>query len=343
MEAVSICLHWFRAGAIFGLGLVCIREAPAQAVVPADPALPAYRPAAQVSGTVSAVTGMDSVEAMFGAWNEAFRKYHPGAEFTLAAKDTAPEERIALGPNTDEVFHPDNQAYEDRYGCEPFRIRICMGAFVLKSHVSAIGVFVNRGNPIKKLSLAQLDALYSNERRRGYPAEILTWGQLGLDGEWADRPVHIYGFYWRDDVTAYFRKLVMFDAPFKETYRVPGGDMGRRTPKVAQDIMAALAADPGGIAFANFSYQTGEVKALALSDSNGVVGQPALRDIAGGRYPLERYLYLYVNRPPGARLDPLVKEFLTFVLSRDGQALVAKDHYLPLTAEMAAAERAKLE
>lgn len=218
-----------------------------------------------------------------------------------------------------------------------------MGAHVLKSHVSAIGVFVNKGNPVKQLSLAQLDAMYSEERRRGYPADLITWGQLGLDGEWADRPVHLYGFYWRDDVTAYFRKLVMLDAPFKASYRVPGGEMGRRTPKVAQDIMAALAADPGGIAFANFSYQTGEVKALALADREGVVGQPTLRDISSGRYPLERYLYIYVNRPPGRPLDPLLKEFLTFVLSREGQEMVGKDHYLPLTAEIAAAERAKLE
>lgn len=340
---MSIPRHWFGAGAILVLALSSVPEVSAQSAVPPDPALPTYRPEAQVSGTVTAATGMDSVEAMFGAWNEAFKKYHPGAEFALAAKDTAPEERIALGPNTDEVFHPDNQPYEDKYGYEPFRIRVCMGAFVLKSHVSAIGVFVNKGNPIKQLSLAQLDAVYSNERRRGYPAEILTWGQLGLDGEWAGRPVHPYGFYWRDDVTANFRKLVMFDAPFKGTYRVPGADMGRRTPKVAQDIMAALAADPGGIAFANFSYQTGEVKALAMADASGVVGQPTLREIASGRYPLERYLYIYVNRPPGRPLDPLVREFLAFVLSRDGQALVAKDHYLPLTAEIAAAERAKLE
>jgi phosphate transport system substrate-binding protein len=315
----------------------------AQPVVPPDPSLPAYRPGPQVAGSATGVTGMDSVEKMFAGWTEAFRQYHPNANFNLVSKDAAPEERIALGPGTDEVFHPDNQAYEDKYGYEPFRVRICMGAFVLKSHVSAIGVFVNKANPIKQLSLAQLDALYSDERRRGYPAPIVTWGQLGLDGEWADRPVHPYGFYWRDDVTSYFRKLVMLDAPFKADYQVPGGDMTRRTPKVAHDLMAALAADPGGIGYANFSYQTDGVKAVALSDRLGVVSQPTLRDVASGRYPLERYLYIYVNRPPGRPLDPLLKEFLTFVLSREGQALVQRDYYLPLTAEAAAAERAKLD
>jgi phosphate transport system substrate-binding protein len=135
----------------------------------------------------------------------------------------------------------------------------------------------------------------------------------------------------------------MFDAPFRSGYLVPGGGMGRHTPQVAKDLMAALAADPDGIGFANFYYQAGPVKALALADREGVVAQPVLGDIASGRYPLQRYLYIYVNRPPGRALDPLVKEFLTFVLSRQGQALVARDHYLPLTAAAAAEERAKLQ
>jgi len=312
-------------------------------LVPVDPALPPYSPAAQVSGTVGGVTGMDSVEGMMGAWNEGFRKFHPGAEITISQIDTAPEERIALGPKTAELFHPDYQAYEDAYGYEPFRVRICMAAFVLKSHVSAIGVYVNPDNPIGQLSLAQLDAIYSSERRRGAPAGITTWGQLGLAGAWADKPVHLYGFYWRDDVTAYFRKLVMFDAPFKSSYVVPGQGMKRNTPAVAKDLMATIAQDPCAIGFGNFSYQTAGVKALALSDRRGVLGQPTLGDVASGRYPLERYLYIYVNRQPGQPLDPLIKEFLSFVLSRDGQAMVEKDHYLPLTAGMVAEERDKLE
>lgn len=307
-----------------------------------DPSLPLYRPEVQVSGHLEGVSGMDTVEAMMAAWNAAFRRFQPGAHIGIVQRDVSPEERIALGPNTAEVFHPDDLPYENAYGYEPFRVRFAMGAFVLKSHVSAIGVFVNAANPISELSLARLDAIFSDERRRGYPAEIVTWGQLGVGGEWAERPIHPYGFYWRDDVTAYFRKLVMLDAPFKPSYRVPGEGLSRRTPVVAKAIMDAVASDPGGIAFANFSYAGPGVKALALADRRGVVSQPALTDIASGRYPLQRYLYFYVNRKPGQPLSPLVKEFLTFVLSRDGQALVARDHYLPLTPELAAAERAKL-
>ncbi|HEX7759131.1 MAG TPA: substrate-binding domain-containing protein [Caulobacteraceae bacterium] len=314
----------------------------APVAVAADPALPPYVPGAPVSGSVSGATGMDSVEQMMAAWTEAFGKYHPGAHITLTQKDLAPEERIGLGPDTDEVFHADDGPYEDRYGYQPFRIRICQGAFVLKSHVSAIGVFVSKANPIGELSMAKLDAIYSDARRRGYAADITTWGQLGLTGNWADKPIHIYGFYWRDDVTWYFRDMVSYDAPFKASYRAPGEGLSRRTPAVARDLMQTLTSDPYAIGFGNFSYQTDGVKALALSDEHGVLSQPILGDMVSGRYPLQRSIYIYVNRKPGQPLSPLIKEFLTFVLSKEGQDLVQRDHYLPLTAAMAAAERAKL-
>src|SRR5258708_10681753 len=112
--------------------------------VPVDPSLPPYRPGVQVAGTLDGLCGMDTVQAMMKAWNEAFQKYHPGANVTVESKDPlGPEERIALGPHTAELFNPDYQAYEDAYGYEPFRVKFCMGAHILKSHVSAIGVYVN--------------------------------------------------------------------------------------------------------------------------------------------------------------------------------------------------------
>lgn len=312
-------------------------------VVAVDPSLPDYVPHRQVSGSVVGYTGMDTVERMMAAWNAAFRKLEPHAHFSVVQKDgLGPEDRIALGPHTMEVFHTTDLAYENAYGYEPFRIRICAAAYVLKSHVSAIGVYVNKSNPLTSISLRKLDAVFSAQRRRGYPADIATWGQLGLAGAWAARPIHLYGFYWRDDVTDYFRKLVMWDAPFKSSYEVPGGDMSRSTPKVAAAIMSALARDPDGISFGNASYMTDEVKPLALS-VNGVASPFDLADIASGRYPLQRYLYIYVNRRPGQPLSPLLQEFLRFVLSRQGQSLVSRDEYLPLPAAVDARELRKLD
>jgi len=306
------------------------------------PSLPDYTPHQHVSGDVTGLTGMDTVEHMMAAWNKAFRKYQPNANITVTMKDgLAPEDRIALGPKTAEVFDSTDHKYENAYGYEPFRVKICAAAFILKSHVSAIGVYVSKDNPLNTISLRKLDAVFSAERRRGYPANISTWGQLGLTGKWADKPIDLYGFYWRDDVTDYFRKLVMLDAPFKASYVVPGGNMSRNTPTVANAIMKSLGEDPYGISFGNGSYMSSGVKALGLS-SNGVQSQFVMDDVASGRYPLQRYLYIYVNKAPGQPLDPVVKEFLRFVLSRTGQSLVGKDGYLPLPASIAEKEREKL-
>lgn len=318
-------------------------DQPGAAEVPLDPGLAPYSAGPAVAGHIVGTTGMDSVEQMFNAWAAAFRAHHPGADLSIVQAAVAPEERIALGSGTGEVFHPGDDVYEDKYGYEPFRIRVCQGAFVLKSHVSAIGVFVSKANPIDHIALAKLDAIFSDERRRGYPAAITTWGQLGLTGEWADKPIHPIGFYWRDDVTWYFRNIVSLGAPFGAAYRVPGDDLARRTPAVADAIMTTLARDPYSIGFANFSYENGSAKALAIADDKDVLAAPVIGDMASGRYPLQRSIYIYVNRKPGTPLSPLIREFLSFVLSRDGQSLVSKDHYLPLTAAMAAAERAKLQ
>lgn len=335
LSATLVCaLH-------LGCGLPLTVAAASQGVQ-VDPSLPDYVPHQHVAGSMVGYSGMDTVEQMMAAWDAAFRKFHPDARFSVVQKDgLGPEDRIALGPHTMQVFHPTDLAYENAYGYEPFRVKICAAAYILKSHVSAIGVYVNKDNPLTSISLRKLDAIFSAERRRGYPADITTWGQLGLTGPWAERPIHLYGFYWRDDVTDYFKKLVMLDAPFKPTYEVPGGDMSRNTPKVAAAIMSALAQDPDGISFGNASYMTDQVKTLGLS-VKGVVSQFTLTDVASGRYPLQRYLYIYVNRKPGQPLDPLVKEFLRLVLSRQGQSLVSQDHYLPLPAAIDEQELEKL-
>ncbi len=342
LRAVRHRLSWaaWACAATLSLGLATSVTAAEKVAV--DPSLPDYVPHQQVAGSVVGYTGMDTVEQMMAAWNDAFRKLQPNARFSVVQKDgLGPEDRIALGPHTMEVFHPTNLAYENAYGYEPFRVKVCAAAYMLKSHVSAIGVYVNRDNPLTVISLRELDAIFSAERRRGYPADITTWGQLGLTGSWADKPIHIYGFYWRDDVTEYFRKLVMLDAPFKSSYEIPGGDMSRNTPKVAAAIMSALARDPYGISFGNASYMTDQVKPLGLS-VNGVESQFTLSDVASGRYPLQRYLYIYVNRKPGQPLDPLLRGFLRFVLSRQGQSLVSQDQYLPLPAAVDAEELEKL-
>ena len=329
------------ASVLFALGGIAAR---ADAIdLPADASIPAYQAGQTVSGRVEAQTGMNTVQAMTAAWVKAFRVFHPDFDINLVSKDrVGPEERITLGPDVGPLVEQDDTLFETTYGYEPFRVKMCLAAFVLKSHVSAIGVYVSPSNPLDQISLAKLDAIYSDARRRGHPADITTWGQLGLGGAWADKPIHAYGFFWSEDVTRYFRDMVTYGAPFKASYIVPS-PLGSRTPKTAQAIMDRLGSDPYGIAFGNYSYKTDSAKSLALEDEHGVIAQPAVPDMISGRYPLQRYLYFYVNRKPGTPLPANIKEFLSFVLSRDGQDLVRKDHYLPLPARTVAEERAKLE
>jgi phosphate transport system substrate-binding protein len=329
------------SGVVRHLSAFLLLSAASALAVPADPSLPHYVPETKVSGHLNGVSGMDSVEAMMAAWAADFKKIHPEANITMEPKEVGPEERIVLGDKAAEAFANDTLPFENTYGYEPFRVKIAMAAFVMKSHVSAIGVYVNKNNPLTQISLAQLDAIFSADRRRGYAKPITTWGQLGLGGEWADKPIHPIGFYGRDDVTMYFRKLVLFDANFNDRYRIPGETMNRKTPLVGKAIMAQLESDPSAISFGNASYKT-DVKALAIVDDLGVISQFSQTDIASGRYPLERYLYFVLNRKPGTPLDPLIKEFLSFVLSKEGQDSVEKDHYLPLTPELASEERSKL-
>ncbi len=307
----------------------------------ADAALPAYQPAAQVSGDLAAV-GPDTMEVLMNRWIAAFSRYEPAAHLTEKVIETGPEDRTALGPDTAEIFHTDDTPYREKYHREPFRVQVSMASFNAREHIQALGVYVNAANPLGRISLAELDAIYSTTRRRGYPAAITTWGQLGLGGDWADRPIHVYSRkIGGDEVTEFFRDVVMFDGTYRTPHPLPPAKPGEF---ISARVVAAVADDPGGIGFSAFHYQAAGTKALALSDGAGVIAQPVERDVASGRYPLDRPLYLYVNRESGQPLPALVKEFLTFVLSREGQEIVAGEGgYLPLPPVAAAAQRERLE
>lgn len=163
-----------------------------------------------------------------------------------------------------------------------------------------------------------------------------TWGDLGLTGEWAARPIHAYSRQLDNEVTTHFREVVCRGAQFQGDVKIPGKG-------VSVDVVGAVADDPSGIGFAGFAYQSKGVKALALGETDaGPFHVANLENCASFRYPLDRPLHFYVNRKPGAPLDPIVREFINFVLSREGQQLNAEENYFPLTPELAAAQTGKL-
>ena len=300
-----------------------------------EPALPPYVAQPTLAGTTT-TTGSRPMAALMQAWTAAFQKLQPAIKILPTLSTLVPEDRAAVGADIAEVFELTTAPYVAKYGYAPFRVQVSMGTFDTTRHIQALGVYVHPDNPLRRLTVTQLDAIFSAERRRGSAVEIVSWSQLGLNGEWADKPIHLYGRKKDNEVPFHFRDVVQLGGPFKSGYQEPGAGL-------SADVIAAVAADRFGIGFCGFAYQNATIKRLALAGSDGAVVEPTPAAVASGRYPLNRPLWLYVNRAPGQPLDPLAKAFLIFVLSKEGQALVAADNYFPLPAAVAAAERAKTD
>lgn len=294
-----------------------------------------YAAAASVSGELTA-TGPDTMERVMARWIAAFRQQQPGAKIRFTTTTTDSRDRTALGPDTAEVFASTNEVFAQKYHYDPLRVMVSLATFDTPQRVQALGIFVHPSNPLAGLTLAQLDRIYSNAHRRGYARELKTWGDLGLTGEWADRPIHAYSRVLDNEVTMHVREVVCRGAEFNAAVTVPGKG-------VSVDVVGAVAADPGGIGFSGFAYLSAGVRALALAEDGGApFVEPTPENCAANRYPLDRPLCFYVNRRPGAPLDPLVREFIRFVLSADGQAINAQEKYLPLTPALLTSELAKL-
>ena len=188
-------------------------------------------------------------------------------------------------------------------------------------------VFVHKDNPIASLSLEQVDAIFSKNRNGGAKADIRTWGDLGLEGEWKNRPISLYGRNATSGTYGYFKEHALFKGDFKPTVKEQPGSSA---------VVQAIASDKAAIGYSGIGYATADVRAVPLAPKSGEDPVPTDPERAySGEYPLARFLFLSVNRKPGSALDPLRREFLRYVLSADGQADVSKDGYLPITGVVA--------
>lgn len=310
-----------------------------------DPTLPDYQPEQTVSGGLNSV-GDDAMEPLMNAWLAAFQKYqpgiargerwrHPGGAAAMSAlmfetPDVAPLGRepwpAELAPYAHQ-FHGDMMK-------EPLLVRVGTGSFTPAGQSGALAVYVNAANPVARLSLDQLDAVFGAQRRRGAGAPVTTWGQLGLTGEWQDRPIVLIAPPDYSTPALVFQHRVLRDGPWAS------GVEPMPAPPAA---LKRLAFTPGGIAFAGFMDAPGtKTRALAEHEAGPFV-TASESTVASHAYPLTRDLYLAVNRRPGAPLPQKTREFLAFVLSREGQAIVAGyAHFFPLSATVAEQERGKL-
>jgi phosphate transport system substrate-binding protein len=312
-----------------------------------------YQPTRSVTGTIR-VWGNPYIPELVQAWEEGFRKHHPGIRFHTDLKGTEAAMAGLYGGIADvvligrEAYEAETAAFEERFGYAPTGVKITSGSYATPHKTFALMVYVHKDNPLSQLSFKQLDALYGAERRRGAKEPIRSWGQLGLEGEWASRPVHVYGYNFDTGMARFFRLTVLKDS-YRWNPELKAFDNGRDVKgeviNAGTYITKAVAADPDGIGFANVMFENPGVKALALAeDDAGPYSPPSMETAFRREYPLTRYSTAYVNRAPGTPVDPKVAEFMRYILSRDGMEAIVRDRaFLPLNATAIRAERRKLE
>jgi len=339
--------------------LICITcafiHAPAQ---PPD-ALPVYTPIQHVSGTIR-IRGDEHQAIMLHNWETAFHAYQPDVVFDDRLTSTAHGLPALVFDVADvallgrEIAPLENLAFRRMFKYDPLEITIATGSFDTQYEAYALGVFVNKDNPIQHLTFAQLAAIFGC----GPAGNIRTWGQLGLTGEWADKPIHVFGYPTENNIAAFFALKVLqkgstggptlpngprWNCDLKEYSNTYDAN---DKPVLSSDffMMKDLAADKYAVAYSGIHEKTAQVKALPLAAKPGTAYIPfTLETVANRTYPLGRSMYIYLNRAPGKPLDPKIAEFLRFILSRQGQESVTHQKvFLPLPAATVSDQLKKL-
>ena len=313
---------------MLALGLVVTSSFADQIKVDAN--LADYVKVQGVAGNLNSV-GSDTLNNLMTFWAESFRKQYPNVNIQIEGKgsSTAPPALIEgtsqLGPMSRKMKDQEIQAFETKFGYKPTVIGVAL---------DSLAVYVNKDNPIEKLDLVEVDAIFSKTRKGGAAADVSTWGQIGLKGEWANKPISIYGRNSASGTYGYFKDHALFKGDYKDTVKEQPG---------SASVVLGVTEDKGGIGYSGIGYKTSGVKAIDLSKKGGQAYEPTYSNVLEGKYPLGRLLYIYVAKEPNKPLPKLIKEFLKFVLSKEGQEIVVKDGYLPLTAEVAAKQLALLD
>lgn len=313
----------------------------------AVPGLPTYHAQGALSGEIRSV-GADTMESLTKMWSEGFTKLYPDVHFSIEAKASGTagpalvDGTSDIGPVAREMLPNEIEPFVKKYGYPPFAVRVAGGSYRTPGKTHAIAFLVNKENPINQLTYAQLDAIFSKTRKRGDKTDVTTWGQLGLKGEWADKPIHLWGLIRPNGIANFVQERVLAGGEYKDgiNERTTVGSL-----PALDAIAQGIAADKYAIGYAGFSNVTPQVKALALAEKEGgPYFKGTFDEVVEQKYPLSRVIYIYVNRAPGKPLDPKVREFLRYVLSKEGQdAIVKEGIFLPLTAEIVKRELQKLQ
>lgn len=312
------------AAGVMTLALSVAMVLPTQAAnIKVDEKLSTYVTVGGIGGNLNSV-GSDTLNNLMTYWSESFRTKYPNVNIQVEGKgsSTAPPALIQgtaqLGPMSRKMKNSEIEKFEERYGFKPTAIGVAL---------DSLGVFLNKDNPIDALSLPQLDAIFSKNRKGGAPEDLNVWGQLGLKGEYATMPISVYGRNSASGTYGYFKKHALFKGDYKDSVKEQPG---------SASVVQSITEDKGSIGYSGIGYKTSGVKAIALSKKDGETAYPpTYENVLQGKYPLGRMLYVYVVKKPNEPLPKLVEEFIRFVLSKEGQKIVVKDGYLPLPAKIA--------
>lgn len=290
-----------------------------------------YAKTGGVSGNLNSI-GSDTMNNLMTYWAEGFNKLYPNVKIQIEGKGstTAPPSLISgtaqIGPMSRAMKPTEIDGFEKKYGYKPTEI---------KTSLDALAVYVNKDNSIKGLSFPQVDAIFSKTRKGGYKEDIKTWGQLGLTGEWVSRPVSLYGRNSASGTYGFFKEHALYKGDFKSTVKEQPG---------SASVVQGITEDRYAIGYSGIGYRTSGVRSVPLSFKEGEPYKDAeMANVLNGSYPLARFLYVYINKKPGQPLDPLVKEFVKFILSKEGQDVVVKDGFVPLPASVVEEELKKIE
>jgi len=306
-------------GTILSIGLFAATNVSAVSV---DKGVPEYKAVSGISGNLSSV-GSDTLANLMTLWAESFKRIYPNVNIQIqaAGSSTAPpaltEATSNFGPMSRKMKSKEIAAFEDRYGYKPTAIPVA---------IDALAVYVNKDNPVKGMTIPDIDAVFSSTRKCGTDKNITKWGDLGLSGNWKNRDIQIYGRNSVSGTYGYFKKKALCKGDYKNNVNEQPG-----SASVVQSVSSSV----NGIGYSGIGYKTSGVRAVPLSKKTGGKYIDATPENAvSGEYPLSRFLYVYVNKHPNKALAPLDKEFIKLVLSKQGQEVVIKDGYIPLPAKV---------
>ncbi len=297
------------------------RPVPGSARIKADPRTPEYRKIDRLAGKIRSV-GSSTLSNLLNRWATDFKLIYPEVEIEVSGGGSGTalpaliEGRAELAPMSRALKKDEIAKFQAKFGYEPTQFIVGL---------DALAVYVNKNNPLKQMTLKQLDAIYSITRKRG-GQQIRYWGQLGLEGDWREREIVLKGPSPAMGMHSVFREMALEGGDFRYDLR---GE------PVATSIVQGVGATDAAIGFASYFYGSKRARALAIAaNDSGPFYEPTHANCVSGAYPMSRFLYVYANKPPGKALNALAAHFLAFACSKQGQETAARDGNYPLTADI---------